>query len=149
MNVLIVYASSHHQNTQKLVDAICERYPVKAVKVTDTHDMDLESYDVIGLASGIAFGKFYPTMERFAQEQLPHGKKVFFLYTCGRNSRKYTESITHLVEERGGEILGAYGCLGFDTYGPFKLIGGIAKGHPTEEEQKGAAEFFARTVGAC
>ena len=41
-------------------------------------------------------------------------------------------------------IVGAYGCLGFDTYGPFKVIGGIAKGHPTDEEIKGAVDFFGR-----
>ena len=38
--------------------------------------------------------------------------------------------------------LGAYHCLGFDTFGPFKLVGGIAKGHPTEEEIAGATKFY-------
>ena len=33
-------------------------------------------------------------------------------------------------------------CLGYDTFGPFKLVGGIAKGHPTEAEIKGAVEFY-------
>ena len=31
---------------------------------------------------------------------------------------------------------------GFDTFGPFKLIGGIAKGHPTQSEIDGAVEFY-------
>ena len=38
--------------------------------------------------------------------------------------------------------IGAYGCRGYDTFGPFKLLGGIAKGHPTEEEIRGAVKFY-------
>jgi hypothetical protein len=30
----------------------------------------------------------------------------------------------------------------FDTFGPFKLIGGLKKGHPTEEEIQGAVDFY-------
>ena len=33
-------------------------------------------------------------------------------------------------------------CKGFDTYGPFKLVGGIKKGHPTQTEINGAVKFF-------
>ena len=42
------------------------------------------------------------------------------------------------------ELLDEYICLGFDTFGPFKLVGGLAKGHPTEEEIQGAVEFYQR-----
>nr|WP_330379432.1 hypothetical protein [Butyrivibrio sp. AE2032] len=31
---------------------------------------------------------------------------------------------------------------GYDTYGPFKLVGGIQKGHPTEDEIAEAVEFY-------
>ena len=47
-----------------------------------------------------------------------------------------------IAQARRCENLGAYYCKGFDTYGPFKLIGGIAKGHPTEEEIEGAVRFY-------
>ena len=29
----------------------------------------------------------------------------------------------------------------YDTFGPFKLVGGIAKGHPDDEDIKNAVEF--------
>ena len=38
--------------------------------------------------------------------------------------------------------IGEYHCQGFDTFGPFKLVGGIAKGHPTAEETAGAVSFY-------
>ena len=38
--------------------------------------------------------------------------------------------------------IAAYDCMGFDTFGPFRLVGGIAKGHPTAEEIRGAVDFY-------
>ena len=50
--------------------------------------------------------------------------------------------IREIAEKKHCRELGAYHCLGFDTFGPFKLVGGIAKGHPTEEEIAGATKFY-------
>ena len=36
------------------------------------------------------------------------------------------------------------GKMGYDTFGPFKLVGGIAKGHPDEDDIKNAVEFVTR-----
>ena len=38
--------------------------------------------------------------------------------------------------------IGKYHCYGFDTFGPFGRIGGIAKGHPTEKEIAEAVRFY-------
>ena len=38
-------------------------------------------------------------------------------------------------------MVGKFGCKGYDTFGPFKLVGGIAKGHPNEEDMINAADF--------
>ena len=37
---------------------------------------------------------------------------------------------------------GGYLCCGYDTYGPFKIIGGLKKGHPTEKEIQDAVDFY-------
>ena len=39
-------------------------------------------------------------------------------------------------------LLGAFQCLGWDTFGPFKLVGGIAKGHPDEADIDAAVRFY-------
>ena len=39
-------------------------------------------------------------------------------------------------------IKGGYSCKGYDTFGPFKLIGGLAKGHPDASELEEARKFF-------
>ena len=58
MKVAIVYASVHHKNTEKLVKAIAEKYPeIELIDATKTILKDLASYDLIGFASGIFYGK--------------------------------------------------------------------------------------------
>lgn len=85
-------------------------------------------------------------MEKFA-EKIPAGARVFLLYTCGNPAGGYVKSITRTLEANGAKVVGNYGCKGYDTYGPFKLVGGIAKGHPTEEEIARAVEFYSKIRG--
>lgn len=146
MKTAIVYVSTHHGNTKKLADAIAAVNEVTLIDGTGDNAIDLTGYDCIGFASGIAFGSFYPRMLNLMKESLPNGKKVFFLYTCGSKQKAYTRAAARIAIKRGCSVLGEYGCLGFDTFGPFKLIGGIAKGHPNADEISKAVEFFNKTV---
>ena len=146
MKSIIIYESTHHGNTKKLVDAIAGKHQVEAVSIENADSIDLSAYEMIGLAAGIAFGKFYRRMEKFA-ESISSGSRVFLLYTCGNPSDGYVKSITRTLESNGAKVMGSYGCKGYDTYGPFKLIGGIAKGHPTEEEIIGAVAFYDKIIG--
>lgn len=142
MNTIIIYESTHHGNTKKLVDAICEKFSVLAVSIEDATNVDFSQYNTIGIASGIAFGKFYKAMETFATEKIPPGKNIFLLYTCGGESGKYTNHIVETLKAKGCNILGSYGCLGFDTFGPFKFVGVKAIGHQREDEITGAVRFY-------
>ncbi len=146
MKTAIVYVSTHHGNTKKLAEAIAAVYEVTLIDGAKEEVIDLTGYDCIGLAAGIAFGSFYPRMLNLMKESLPEGKKVFFLYTCGLKQKGYMNAAVKIAIEKGCSILGEYGCLGFDTYGLFKLIGGIAKGHPSDDEIAEAVEFFDKTV---
>lgn len=142
MNTAIVYVSTHHGNTKKLLYAIVEKHTVDLIDATKQEKADLTEYDRIGFASGIAYGKFYPQILKFMEENLPDGKQVFFIYTYGSKKNGYTKAIKEIAESKNSKILDEYGCLGFDTFGPFKLVGGIAKGHPDEDEISDAVEFY-------
>ena len=142
MKTAIVYYSRHHGNTKKLLDAIAQKHEVTLIDITETPAPDLTEYDRVGFASGIYYSKFHKSLLQFAQEKLPQGKQVFFLYTYGAEKKGYTAAITEAVNKRGAQICGEYGCFGFNTFGPFKLIGGIAKGHPDSGELEGAAAFY-------
>lgn len=78
----------------------------------------------------------------FAQNHLPEGRDVFFLNTCSFKSGVYFNAVRKITRARRCRELGVYQCLGYDTFGLFKLLGGIAKGHPDEADIAGAVELF-------
>ena len=57
-------------------------------------------------------------------------------------NNSYTDRIREIAEAKESILLGEYFCYGFDTFGPFKIIGGIKKGHPTDDEIAGAVDFY-------
>ena len=142
MKTAIVYYSQHHGNTKKLLDAIASRDAVTLIDVTEQPDADLSAFDRIGFASGIYFNSFAKQILAFADAHLPEGRDVFFIYTHGAPVGGFLKGIRAIADKKRCREIGAYHCLGFDTFGPFKLVGGVAKGHPTEEEIKGAVAFY-------
>ena len=140
MKTAVCYYSRHHGNTLKVLKAMGD--DIDLIDVTSRVAVHLEDYDCVGFASGIYYSKFHETVLDFARQYLPQGKDVFFVYTCGSKGKGYTKAIAGAAAARGANILGEYGCRGFDTFGPFKLGGGIAKGHPDAEELEQARAFY-------
>ena len=142
MKTAIVYYSKHHGNTKKLVDAIARENEVTLIDVTEQPSADLSEYDRIGFASGIYYSKFATQILSFAEAHLPENKKVFYIYTHGAPKGSFLKGMREIAEKKHCKEIGEYHCQGFDTFGPFKLIGGLAKGHPTEEEIRGVTAFY-------
>jgi len=142
MKTAIVYYSEHHGNTKKLLDAIAAKHDVTLINVTKTPEADLSGYDRIGLASGIYYSSFAKQLLAYAQEHLPEGRDVFYIFTHGAPKGLFLTAVRKIAEEKHCREIGDYHCQGFDTFGPFKLVGGIAKGHPTEDEISGAVSFY-------
>lgn len=142
MKTAIVYYSRHHGNTKKLLDAISESNEVALIDVTEQPSADLSAYDRIGLASGIYYNSFSKQLLEFAEKHLPEKKEIFYIYTHGAPKGMFLNAVRKIAEQKHCREIGSYHCLGFDTFGPFKLVGGIAKGHPTEEEIKEAVAFY-------
>lgn len=142
MKTAIVYYSEHHGNTKKLLDAIAAKHDVTLINVTKTPETDLSGYDRIGLASGIYYSSFAKQLLAYAEEHLPEGKDVFYIFTHGAPKGMFLNAVRKIAEAKHCRELGDYHCQGYDTFGPFKLVGGIAKGHPTEDEISGAVSFY-------
>jgi flavodoxin len=145
MKAAVAYYSGHHGNTKKLPDAMKECGDIELIDVTERKEADLSGYDLIGFASGTYFGKFSEAVLDFAKKNLPNQKRVFLINTYRLKSALIND-MKRVIEEKSCRLLGIYGCRGFDTFGPLKLFGGIAKGHPDEKDIKGAVEFFTRIV---
>lgn len=143
MKTAVVYYSKHHGNTKKVLDAIAKKHEITLIDVLERPNVDLSGYDRIGFASGIYYSKFHKTLLKFAEEHMPEGKETFFVYTYGAKKEGYTKAITEAVKKHHAKIMGEFGCFGFNTFGPFKLIGGIAKGHPDQKDYDDAVKFYA------
>lgn len=142
MKTAIVYYSKHHGNTKKLLDAIANKHEVTLIDVTDNPTTDLSSYDRIGFASGIYYSKFQKSLLKYAKAHMPKDKETFFIYTYGAEKHGYTNAIREVMSKHHAKVLGEFGCFGFNTFGPFKLIGGIAKGHPNNDDLNKVLKFY-------
>ena len=144
MKTAICYYSRHHGNTLKVLETMAEAAEIDLIDVTSRLAARLPQFDRIGFASGIYYSQFHETVINYAAQYLPAGKEVFFLCTHGSRNcpEKYFSAITAAAKEKNCRILGRFSCRGYDTYGPFKLIGGLAKGHPDETDLQKAHEFI-------
>ena len=147
MKSAMCYYSRHHGNTLKILEAMAGEGGADLIDVTTRQVVRLEEYDCIGFASGIYFGKFHDGVLAFARQYLPQGKPVFFVCTYGGARGTGTKAISQIAKERKCPVLGEFSCKGYDTFGPFKLVGGIAKGHPNERDLDNARSFFRQIQG--
>ena len=112
------------------------------INVNDVNINNLQNYDLIGFGSGIYGGKFHKNMLDLI-EKLPSvdNKRTFIFSTSSMEKKRYNNSIEEKLIEKGFEVIGSFTCKGYDTFGPFKLVGGIGKGRPNEEDIKKAVDF--------
>lgn len=145
MKALIIYTSVHHGNTEKIVKVMAEALKADIIKTNDVDVNILKDYDLIGFGSGIYYSKLHKSIFDLI-DKLPilSNKKAFVFSTSGQGKEKYNNSVEEKLKERGFEIVGSFVCKGYDTFGPFKLIGGIAKGRPNDNDFQKAKDFAER-----
>ena len=148
MKTVICCYSRHHGNTRKVAEAMALEGGVDLIDVTTRQMVRLEEYDCVGFASGIYGFEFHRAVAAFARQYLPEGKPVFFVCTYGGLRGAGAKELEKLARERGCPVLGTFGCKGYDTFGPFRLVGGIAKGHPNGRDLERARAFFRKIRGS-
>jgi flavodoxin len=142
MKTLIVYASVHHQNTEKLAKAMAAVLGADVVPIGQVQPDTLTAYNLIGFGSGIYYMKFHKTLLQFvAALPVVTRKRAFIFSTSGDGKVERHVAIKELLEKRGFSIVGNFSCKGWDTWGPLKLVGGTNKERPDEEDLEGARVF--------
>lgn len=142
MKTAICYYSRHHGNTRKVLEAMASEGDVDLFDVNTAPSVRLEDYDCIGFASGIYGFEMHKSVAALARQSLPQGKPVFFVYTYGLKAGTGAKALHGIAAEKHCPVLGEFSCKGYDTFGPFKLVGGTAKGHPDAQDLENARRFY-------
>lgn len=132
----------HHGNTEKIAKAIADAINADIIKAEDVNIDALADYNFIGVGSGVYGGKMHKNILEL-MERMPNfsNKKAVVFSTSGMGKDEYNNFIKQKLQEKGFEVLGSFACKGFDTFGPFKFIGGLAKGRPNDEDLLNAKNF--------
>jgi flavodoxin len=143
MKALIVYMSVSHGNTKKIADRIAHILNADLAEAKDIDDPNfLSKYDLVGFGSGIFKGKLHARLIKFV-EKIPNqeNKKSFIFSTSGTGKQSYHKEFKNLLQEKGFDIIAEHSSKALDTYGFFKLFGGINKGRPNDKDLLKAEEF--------
>ena len=141
MKTLIIYASYHHGNTEKIALAMAKVLGADTMKYLDFQKEEINKYEAIGIGSGIYGGKVKKDLAAMVDSINWENKNVFVFSTSGMGKIEYNKPMVSLLEKKKAKIIGSFACKGFDTFAIFKLFGGVAKGHPDAEDIKNAQDF--------
>jgi flavodoxin len=142
MKSLIILKSEHHGNTLRVARILSRELDAE---IRDPKEIDPEfalGFDHLTFGSGIYFWTMHEELLNFA-ERLPKvdGKLASIFSTAGMPSLKRHEKLRNILFEKGFHILGELSLPGWDTFGILKLIGGIKRGRPNEQDLNKAQEF--------
>ncbi len=143
MKTIIIYYSKHHGNTKKLLDSLTN---VELVNILEKQPLYLNDYDIIGIASGIYYENYHQSIIQYIKDHLPAHKKVFCVHTAGLPRINQDKVIKKLVVDKNSKHIGTFCCVGYDTFGPLKLIGGLGKGHPNNDDISNFLQFYKSLV---
>jgi len=146
MKILIIYISPHHGNTKKVLDIMAEelkkKHGVKILEVSKADESSIKKSDMVVFGSGIYASKHHVSLLNFVDKLHEHkGKKAVIVSTSGFGLKMFHKSLREKLLEKGFKIIDEFKCKGWNTFGPFKLIGGINKGRPNEKDFEKARKF--------
>ncbi|MCJ7827516.1 flavodoxin [Patescibacteria group bacterium] len=145
--IVLIYQSVHHQNTARLASEIGKTLNAEVIFLQQADKEMTADSSLVGFGSGIYFGKFHQKLFEFV-ESLPaqNGKKAFIFYTSGIPKipliNPAGNKFKSLLKRKGFELVGEFGCRGWDTYPKIvRPFGGISKGRPNVVDLRRATKF--------
>ena len=141
MKSLVVYASVSHGNTEKVAKAISEVLGADLMEAKSVDPAVINGYELIGFGSGIFYGKFHAGLLKLVETMPSSKSKAFIFSTSGYGTTDPHAKLWRILEPKGFTKAGDFACKAWDTWSPFKLVGGINKGRPNENDLKKAREF--------
>jgi flavodoxin len=143
MRSILVIRSYHHNNTQKIAEAIAPILDAQIRTPLEIGPEQLQQYDLIGFGSGIYDGKHHKDLLDLADRLPSVVNKKIFLFSTSFDTRidRIHSSLRERMESKGYSIVDEFNCGGFNTNSFLKYFGGLNKGRPNAEDLKRAEEF--------
>ncbi len=147
MKAVIVCASVSHGNTRRIADTMAQVLDARVVSPEEADLAELAAADLVGFGSGVFYSRLHPRLTDFATA-LPAGRgRAFVFATSGLPELPlvpFTRPLVQLLEGKGFDVDGSFSCRAFDTWTPFKVIGGINKQRPNAGDLASARAFAER-----
>ena len=147
---LLVVFSYHTMSTMKVAQTIANVLGAQIKNPQEINPEDLLNYDLVGFGSGIYDAKHHKFLFDLA-EKLPKisEKKAFLFSTAGMAGTQKVANdhskVRSKLQDKGYNIVGDFGCKGFNTNSFLKYFGGMNKGRPNANDL-GRAEEFAQNL---
>ena len=142
----IIYASVHHGNTRRIAEVLAREMSADLFNVDEATSLDLKGYNLVGLGSGIYFGRHHRSIRQLVTSWKLPPKRVFLFSTAGLPFLRLFQHAGLRIKLQGTEckIVGEFCCRGWDTVGPLWLMGGINRKRPNERDLARARRFAGR-----
>jgi flavodoxin len=148
MKSLIVCYSIHHNNTQKIAEAMAKVLDAQVKTPQQTNPEELLQFDLVGFGSGIFGEKHHQSLLEFA-DKLPQvaNKKAFIFSTSfvgidslifGKVTGKFHTALKEKLQSKGYTVVDEFNCKGFNTNRIYGRFGGMNKGRPNAEDLRHA-----------
>ncbi|MGW6985474.1 flavodoxin family protein [Streptomyces sp. NPDC054932] len=147
MRTLLVCTSVSHGNTRRVAQAMAEVLDARVVAPEEVAVTEPTGYDLVGFGSGVFSQRMHPDLLAFVRALPTSSRRAFVFATSGLPEllfAPYTRPVVRLLQSKGFKVEDIFTCRAFDTLAPFKLIGGINKYRPNEDDLIAARRFAER-----
>jgi flavodoxin len=156
----LILVSYHHKNTEQVAKVIAEVLNAKILSPEDVRSDEIRDFNLIGFGSGTYDGKNHQSLLDLASRMPPSsGQSVFIFSTNGAPVSVYGRArydrqpeylqlvaknhlpLRELLQSKGYRVIDEFSCGGLNTNSFLRLLGGINKGRPDQEDLRHAEEF--------
>lgn len=152
--VLIILAASPAGSTARVAGAIGGELGARVAGPGQVEGVRVGDLALVGFGSGVFHGKHHASLLALADAlpPVPHAK-AFLFSTCGIPARfagpqalaaytgKNHAALREKLRAKGYEIVGEFGCPGFNDNKFLKLFGGLNRGRPNAADLESARSF--------
>lgn len=150
---LIVVASVHHGNTATVAAALAGVLDATVAAPAEVSPERLADHRLVGFGSGVYYGRLHDDLMAWVRglpDGAAAGTPAFVFSTSGLPwlAKLWHAPLERLLARKGFDVVGSFGCRGFDTWGPLWLTGGLNRTHPDKRDLARARDFARRVAAA-